>query len=47
MDEKNRFPNVPKKVIITVLNMYLENGTQEVLSKLNKSVKFFVVASTT
>jgi hypothetical protein len=43
IDEKNKLPNVPAAVINTVLNMYLENGTHDVLSKLNKSPKFFVV----
>ena len=34
-------------VINTVLNMYLENGTQESLSSVNRSEKFFRVGCTT
>ena len=42
-DENKRFPNVPMAVINTVLNMYLENGTQESLKSVNKSPKFLPV----
>ena len=42
-DDRSKLPNVPINVINTVLNMYLENGTQESLSNVNKSWKFLKV----
>ena len=46
-DENITLPNVPQVEMNTVLNMYLEKGTQEVDISEKRSEKFFTVGLTT